>query len=78
METLLTEQPQTVFDPCPFCGSHDVTVGYEGQPAVNLFCVCVGCGATGPRFAYVRGMEFNIGKAWNNRHRERNDDRPVE
>lgn len=65
METLSMEQPQTVFDPCPFCGSQGVTVGYEGQPAVNLFCVCTGCGATGPKFSYARNMTFNIGEAWN-------------
>lgn len=34
---------------CPFCGSSQFGVGYDGQPAHTLYVVCESCGATGPR-----------------------------
>ena len=76
MSLLLTEEPEKTFDPCPFCGDQNITVGYDGQPALDVYCICLRCGARGPNFMFQPGMEFDLNRAWNNRYTERRDDRP--
>lgn len=43
------ELPAAIGNPrCPHCGSSNVTVGYNGQPATSFHAVCTNCGAQGP------------------------------
>ena len=34
--------------PCPFCGSRNITLHYDGQPAIEFGIVCNNCGGAGP------------------------------
>ena len=63
----------TIAEPCPFCGSMRLTVGYDGQPANYFFVRCLQCGAAGPS---VRSQSLFVGgplpakeiaNTWNNR-----------
>lgn len=40
----------------PKCGSDEISVGFEGQPANYLFGFCGKCGCRGQRTAYCPGM----------------------
>jgi len=51
---------------CPFCGNCNVTIGYDGQPAINIYAVCVLCGAQGPKHPFSSGMMFDF-LSWNTR-----------
>lgn len=51
---------------CPFCGSQNVTVSYEGQPASTICCACADCGAMGPSVGVFQSREPpSVG--WNRR-----------
>jgi hypothetical protein len=53
--------------PCPFCGSSRTAIGYQGQPAINIFAMCQDCGATGPSQHYTSNMQFDWDLAWQRR-----------
>jgi Lar family restriction alleviation protein len=77
MTTLLMQEPSTL-DPCPFCGEEKITLGYDGQPAIHMYFVCLSCGAQGPKFQCGPGgqVAIDIDAGWNNRYRELPDDKP--
>lgn len=40
--------------PCPFCGSENLAISYDGQPAVLGYIACADCKASGPK-VHVQG-----------------------
>lgn len=52
---------------CPFCGSKNTSIGYEGQPARKIYVACVDCGAQGPSQRYVANAIFDFNERWNKR-----------
>ena len=60
------------FAPCPFCGEvYNIGFGYEGQPAVRVFMVCITCRAQGPSKDYFTGMTFDVDAMWTRRAQEK-------
>jgi Lar family restriction alleviation protein len=48
--------------PCPFCGSDQISLRYEGQPATAYAMVCLDCGGT-----TQAGHQNDAVPAWNRR-----------
>lgn len=66
ISTFPEQEQQHWCEPCPFCGSHLITIGYNGQPAQEIFAQCCRCRASGPVQSFTVGMVFDF-KVWNKR-----------
>lgn len=71
----LNQQPSIPLEPCPFCGSEDLCIGWAHALAVGV--VCLGCRSMSRNFDLPsRSSKRNIplrlcvkaAKAWNQRH----------
>ena len=58
------------FKPCPFCGSMNLVLGYEGQPVRRFFVICNDCKAQGPSWDYIQGVDCPAFSMWAGRKRE--------